>query len=152
MELEQQLKVLIDDAENHGVSPIAIQKAIAPVLKMFAHQLQHLEYYIWQNLEQDWVLTTITNPQLSQTKNVIYAFITAQDAAILRNQADSNLIAKSIPIAHLLFRLISLQQVDSIIFLENSHNLNQGVEIEREHLSELIQQQIQQLNNISHIA
>ena len=50
-----------------------------------------------------------------------------------------------IPVAQLLFRLFSLQQVDSVIFLENSLNLTQGVEIKREQLSLLIKQQIQQL-------
>jgi len=148
MELDRQLKGLIDDAANYGVSPVVIEKAIAPVLKLFANQLQHLEYYVLQNLEEDWVLTTITNPQLKQDKRVIYAFISVRDAAAFGGKTNPDLIAMSIPIAQLLFRLFSLQQVDSIIFLENAQNLNQGIEIEREHLSELIQQQIKQLNNI----
>ncbi len=148
MTLDRQLEVLINDAANYGVPPVVIEKAIAPVLKMFATQLQHLEYYILQNLEEDWVLTTITNPQLQQNKNVIYAFVSVQDAARFSGKSDPNLIAMSIPIAQLLFRLFSLQEVDSIIFLEASHNLSQGVEIEREHLSELIQQQIKQLSSV----
>ncbi|MCC0175752.1 hypothetical protein I4641_02000 [Waterburya agarophytonicola K14] len=148
MELDRQLQVLIDDAASYGVPPVAIKKAIAPVLRLFANKLQHWEYYILQNLENDWVLTTITNPQLKQTKNVIYAFVSVQDAAAFGGKTNPDLIAMPIGIAQLLFRLFSLQQVDSIIFLENSPNFNQGVEIERSHLSELIQQQIQQLNNI----
>lgn len=149
MELDRQLKVLIDDATNYGVNPIVIEKAIAPVLKMFANQLQHLEYYIWQNLEEDWALTTITNPQLQETKNVIYAFVSVKDAARFGGKTDQDLIAMPVPIAQLLFRLFSLLEVDSIIFLENSNDLSQGVEIEREHLGDLIKQQIKQLNNIS---
>ena len=148
MELDRQLQILIDDAADYGVSPVAIEKAIAPVLKMFASQLQHLEYYILQNLEEDWVLTTITNPKSNQNKNVIYGFASVKDAASFSGNINPDLIAMSIPIAQLLFRLFSLQEVDSIIFLENSQNLNQGVEIERQHLLELIQQQIQQLNDI----
>ncbi len=148
MTLDRQLEILINDAADYGVPPVAIEKAIAPVLKMFANQLQHLEYYILQNLEEDWVLTTITNPKSKQNKNVIYAFVSVKDAARFGGKANPDLIAMSIPIAQLLFRLFSLQEVDSIIFLENSQDLNRGVEIEREHLSELIQQQIQQLNNI----
>jgi hypothetical protein len=151
MELNRQLEVLINDAANYGVEPLAIERAIAPVLKLFAAQLQHLHYYILQNLEEDWVLTTISNPQLQpdqQDKRVIYAFVSVQDAAIFGGKANPDLIAMSIPVAQLLFRLFSLQQVDSIIFLENSQNLTQGIEVKREHLSQLIQQQIKQLNNI----
>ena len=149
MELDRQLEVIINDAVNYGVSPIAIEKAIAPVLKMFAQRLQHLEYYVLQNLEDDWVLTTITNPKLRQNKNVIYAFVSVQDAATFSKKTNPDLVAIPIPVAQLLFRLFSLQQVDSIIFMENSSNLERGVQIEREHLSKSIQQQIEQLNNIS---
>lgn len=148
MGLDRQLKELIDDAANYGVPPEAIEQAIAPVLRLFAEQLQHSEYFIWQNLDEDWVLTTIANPKLKQNKNVIYAFVSVKDAMRASGKSDSDLIAASIPIVQLLFRLFSLQEVDSIIFLENSYNLNQGVEIERNHLSQLIQQQIQQLNKI----
>lgn len=143
MKLDRQLEILIEDAANYGVPPVAIKQAIAPVLRSFAEQLQCLEYYILQNIEQDWVLTTIANSQ-SQEKRVIYAFKSLADAASFGGQ--SNLIAMPIPIAQLLFRLFSLQQVDSIIFLEDSLNLDRGVEIERNHLSKLIQQQIKRLN------
>ena len=145
MELDRQLEVLINDAANHGVPPVAIEKAIAPVLKMFASQLQYLQYYVLQNMSEDWVLTTITNAKLKQNKNVIYAFVSVKDAATFSGKTNSDIIAMPIPIAQLLFRLFSLQQVDSIIFLEDSRNLDRGVEIKREHLSKLIQQQIEQL-------
>ena len=153
MELDEQLEVLINDAANHGVPPLVVEQAIAPVLKSFASQLQHLEYYIWQNIEQDWVLTTIANPQLQQDKKVIYAFRSVRDAASFQGKIKPDLIAMPIPIVRLLFRLFSLQQVDSIIFLENSDRLDRGVEIERDRLSKLIQEQIKQLNkNPPHIA
>ena len=70
MDLERQLAELIEDAANYGVPPVVIEKAIAPVLRQFANQLQHSEYYILQNLEQDWVLTTIANPKLKQEKRL----------------------------------------------------------------------------------
>lgn len=145
MELEQQLAELINDATNYGIQPIVIEKAIAPVLEVFACQLQHLEYYVLQNLEEDWVLTTITNPQQSQEKTVIYAFVSVQDAATFQRETNPDLIAMPIPIAQLLFRLFSLQQVDSIIFLENSQNFNHGIEINRNQLLNLIKQQLKQL-------
>lgn len=148
MTLEQQLQLIIHDAANYGVPSSVVEKAIAPVLKVFAEQLQHLEYFVLQNLAEDWVLTTIANPQLQQSKKVIYAFISVQDAATFQGTANADLIAMPIDVVQLLFRLFSLQEVDSIIFLENSPNLNHGVEIERDRLSQLIRQQIEQLGKI----
>ena len=148
MTLEQQLQLIIDDAANYGVPSLVVESAIAPVLKVFAEQLQHLEYFVLQNLAEDWVLTTIANPQLQQSKKVIYGFISVQDAATFQGTANADLIAMPIDVVQLLFRLFSLQEVDSIIFLENSLNLNHGVEIERDRLSQLIRQQIEQLGKI----
>jgi hypothetical protein len=148
MTLEKQLQIIIDDAENYGVPKAVVEKAIAPILKSFAKQLHHLEYYVLQNLGSDWILTTIMNPQLQQEKKVIYGFISVEDAATSQGVANADLIAMPISVAQLLFRLVSLQEVDSIIFLENSQNLNSGVEIERDRLSQLIQQQIEQLRKI----
>ncbi|HEY9771415.1 MAG TPA: hypothetical protein V6C71_23465 [Coleofasciculaceae cyanobacterium] len=148
MNLEQQLEIIIKDAANYGVPTIVIEQAIAPVLKLFADQLQHLEYYVLQNLAEDWVLTTITNPQLKQDKKVIYAFVSVQDAATFQGKINPDLIAMPIFVIQLLFRLFSLQQVDSIIFLEDSQNFNRGTEIKRDRLSELIHQQIKQLGSI----
>jgi len=153
MELDAQLSVLINDAANYGVSPVVIEQAIAPVLKAFASQLQHLEYYVLQNLEESWVITTIANPQLKQQKKVIYAFKSVRDAGFFAGKNQTNTIAMPIEIAQLLWRLFALQQVDSIIFLEDSHNLNRGIEIERNHLLKLIQARIEQLAEIPpHIA
>ena len=145
MNLEQQLEIIIDDAANYGVPTIVVEKAIAPVIKLFAAQLNHLEYYILQNIAEDWVLTTISNPQLEQEKQVIYAFVSVRDAATFQSKINPDLIAMPIPVVQLLFRLFSLQQVDSIIFLEDSHNLDRGVEVKREFLLQLIQQQVEQL-------
>ncbi len=148
MNLEQQLEIIIKDAANYGVPTIVVEQAIAPVLKLFANQLQHREYYVLQNLAEDWVLTTLTNPQLKQDKKVIYAFVSVQDAATFQGKINPDLIAMPISVIQLLFRLFSLQQVDSIIFLEDSQNFNRGTEIKRDRLSELIQQQLKQLGSI----
>ncbi|MGL5836034.1 MAG: hypothetical protein ACRC1Z_22795 [Waterburya sp.] len=148
MTLEKQLQIIIDNADNYGVPRAVVEKAIAPVLKSFAEQLQHLEYYVLQNLESDWVLTTIMNPQLQQEKKVIYGFISVKDAATFQGVANADLIAMPISVVQLLFRLVSLTEVDSIIILENSQNLNSGVEIARDRLMQLIQQQIEQLSKI----
>jgi hypothetical protein len=148
MTLEQQLQLIIDDAANYGVPNAVVEGAIAPVLKSFAEQLQYLEYYVLQNLAEDWVLTTISNHQLQQEKTVIYAFTSVRDAATFQGAANADLIAMPISVIQLLFRLFSLQEVDSIIFFENSLNFDSGVEIKRDRLSQLIRQQIERLRKI----
>ena len=148
MNLEQQLEVIIKDAANYSVPPIVVERAIAPVLGSIATQLKHLEYYILQNLAEDWVLTTISNRKLNREQRVIYAFSSVRDAATFQGKNNPDLIAMPISIVQLLFRLFSLQEVDSIIFLEDSQNLNRGIEIKRELVVGAIEQQIRQLNNI----
>ena len=145
MTLEQQLQLIIDDAANYNVPPIVV-RAIAPVLKSFASQLNNLEYYVLQNLEDEWILTTITNPQLQQDKRVIYAFTSVSDARNFQGKDNPDLLAVPIPVVQLLFRLFSLQQVDSIIFFDEPQNFKRGVEVPREHLSLSIEQQLKLLS------
>ncbi|AFZ34668.1 hypothetical protein Sta7437_1092 [Stanieria cyanosphaera PCC 7437] len=149
MELEQQLQTLTKDAAELGIAPIVIEKAVAPVLKLLAQQLNHLEYFVLQNFSQDWVLITIKNNQeTSQEKRVIYAFTTVKDAATFQGSDDPDILAVPIPVTHLLFELFSVQQIDSIIFFDTPGNLTQAVEIQRDRLDGLIFQQIQQLQQI----
>lgn len=145
MKLDEQLKILTDDAPKYNVPPIVIERAIAPVLRLLAMGLKNYEYYILQNMAEDWILTTLVNPQLKQEKTVIYAFANAKDAAVANQSDSADIFAAPILVTHLLFRLFSLQEVDSVIFLDNSANLNTGVEIKRDRLVTLIQQQMQQL-------
>ncbi len=148
MELERQLQILIDDAAKHGIAPVVIERAIAPVLNLFARQLKHLEYYILQNLDEQWVLFTISDrQQVKPDRQVIYAFPTLQDAGNFQGSKDPSILATAIPVTHILFQLISLKPVESIIFLEQPGNLNAGTRVERNTLQNSIQQQIQNLNN-----
>ena len=149
MDLEEQLRVIVEDAVNYGVPSVVAAKAIAPVLGLFAQQLQHEQYYILQNLEGDWVVTTIANPQIQEEQRVIYAFVSVQDAATFRDLNNPDLVAVPMPIAQLLFRIFALQTIDSLIVLEDSQNLNRGVKIEQKTLAQSIQQQIEQLGNIA---
>lgn len=146
MNLDQQLEIIVKDAANYNVPPVVVERAIAPVLGSIATQLKHLEYYILQNLAEDWVLTTISNRKLNREQRVIYAFSSVRDAAT-QGKTNPDLIAMPISIIQLLFRLFSLQEVDSIVFLEDSQNLNRGVEVKRELIVSAIEQQIRQLNN-----
>ena len=149
MELEQQLQILVNDAAKHGISPLVIEKAIAPVLRLFTQQLKHLEYYILQNLDDQWVLFTLSDRQQVQLEQkVIYAFPSLTDAAAFQGSKDTHILATAIPVTHILFQLLALKPVDSIIFLEQRGNLSVGTKIERDKLNQLIQQQIQSLSNV----
>ncbi|MEC4982722.1 MAG: hypothetical protein SAJ37_10885 [Oscillatoria sp. PMC 1068.18] len=148
MDLEQQISLLIQDAPQYGVSSVAIEQAIAPVLRLFATQLQHLEYYLLQTLADDWILTTLTNrAQPTLEKKVIYAFPTLKDAGDFQVNKDPQIIASSVPVAHILFQVFTLEQVDSVVFVETPGNLTSGKEIRTEDLQKLMMRQIQQLRS-----
>ena len=148
MDLDQQLQILIDDAPNYGVPALVIEKAIAPVLKIFAEQLKFSEYYILQNSREDWVMFNLRNdPQQKFEKTVIYAFTSYQDAILFNQKQDEKIVANSLPTTHILFRLFFIKKIDSIIFFNEVENLNQGIELKREDLQNLIQQQLQKLTN-----
>lgn len=145
MNLDMQIQTLIDEAPQDGVTPRVVA-AIAPGLKLLAENLAHLEYYILQTLEQDWIVTTLSSRDDSGIeKRVIYAFPTLQDvAAGYGSDVDPQAIASAMPVTHILFQLAALEGVDSIIFFETSGNLSQGIEIRRKDIQHLIQVQLQQ--------
>lgn len=143
MNLDKQIQLLIDNAPQDGVTP-GIVAAVAPVLKLLASQFRH-QYYILQNLEQQWVVTTLesrANPNIE--KRVVYAFPSLQDISVGSAGLDPQVVAVPIPVTHVLFQLFALETVDSIIFLEATSDLSNGVEIRREDLQNLIQVQLQQ--------
>jgi len=155
MDLDQQLKILIDNAPKYGVPALVIEKAIAPALKLFAEKLGCSEYYILQNTTEDWVMFNLkNNPQQDFEKTVIYAFTSHQDAIQFNQNQEEEIVANSLPTTHILFRLFSVKKIDSIIFFNEVANLNQGLELRREDLQELIQEQLQKLvkNQVNNIA
>lgn len=146
MDLDQQLQILIQQAPQDGVTPLVMQQAVNPILKLFAQQLQHQEYYVMQTLEQSWVLTTLSNrTKANLSKKVIYAFTTAQDAQNFHNNQDGKLIAIKLPVTHILFQLFTIDKIDSLVFMEKPGDLNQGTEVHRAELHKLIQEQLEQL-------
>ncbi|PPS41278.1 hypothetical protein [Chroococcidiopsis sp. TS-821] len=143
MNLDTQIQLLIDDAPQDGITPKVVA-AIAPGLKLLAEKLHHLQYYIVQSLEQEWVVTTLrSRDELHQEKRVVYAFPTLEDVATAAD-IDPQLIAVPVPITVILFQLIALETVDSIIFFERPGDTTNGVEIRREDMQRLVQVQLQQ--------
>lgn len=144
MNLDRQLQALIDGAPQEEGTAIGVA-AIAPVLKALASQLKSLDYYIFQTLDQEWVMTTLSNrTQPDVEKNVVYAFATLKDASTLQSKPDPQLIAQKVPVIDLLFQLLALDLVDSIVFFDTPGNLASGIEVRRQDLQSLIQTQLQQ--------
>jgi hypothetical protein len=145
MDIDQQLQDLIDNAPQDGTTPVAVE-AIAPALKLVATQLKHQQYYVLQNLAQQWVVTTISNRhQPSLAKNVIYAFAGLKDATTNPYSKDPQILALPVPVMHILFQMLAMKTVDSLIFLDIPGNPNVATEVTRENFQGLIQSHLQNL-------
>jgi hypothetical protein len=146
MSLDEQIQVLIQEAPQDGTTPQLVS-AIVPVLRLFAEQLRHPEYYVLQTLEQNWVLTVVQNQaQPDIQKTILYAFSSLQDVMIANPGAsrDPGLMALPVPVIQILFQLNGMEEVDSVVFLELPGDLNQGIEIQRQQLQVAVQQQLEQ--------
>jgi hypothetical protein len=139
MTIDNQIQLLIDEAPDPSIAQ-AIQ-AIAPLLRDLAIQLKHLEYYILQNLDQGWVITTLSHRQHpEQTRKVVYAYPSLKMASGAKQALqDPNLMAVPYPVISLLFQLVSLKQIDSFIFLDADSPQQQGTEIKQAMIAQLIQ-------------
>ncbi|MEH1903210.1 MAG: hypothetical protein V7L04_17795 [Nostoc sp.] len=148
MDLEAQIQLLIDNAPRDGMTPHLVE-AIAPTLRAIAQKLRYSQYYILQNSEERWVLTTLsnrTNPGLE--KRVIYAFPTIQDVSLIPPAGlDPQMLAKIVPVTHILFQMVALEPVDSIVFLETPGKTTHTVEVRRSEIEKLMQQQLRQLRS-----
>jgi hypothetical protein len=149
MNIEQQIQFLIDHAPQDGATPVLIE-VISPALKLFAENLKHLQYYVLQTLEQNWVMTTLSHrTQPDMSKNVIYAFSTLKDASAGPYAKDPQVIAMPVPVIHILFQMVAMQTIDSIVFFEIPGDLNTGTEVPRQELYTQIQQYLQPFGNTS---
>jgi hypothetical protein len=147
MDLEQQIQDLIDNAPPDGVTPKVIE-AITPVLKLLASQLRHLEYHVFQTLDQGWVLTTLSNrAQPEVEKNVIYAFATLKDAADFQSVSDPQIMAAAVPVTHILFQMLAIDTVTSTVFFDTPGNLAAGIEVRRDDLQQLIRTQLKEIGS-----
>ncbi|WP_089094005.1 hypothetical protein [Nodularia sp. NIES-3585] len=145
MDLQTQIQLLINNAPRDGLTPHLVS-AISPVLISITKRLRHSQYYILQNSEENWVLTTLSNranPGLE--RRVVYAFPTIQDVSLTSPAGlDPQMLAKIVPVTHILFQLVALEPVDSIVFLETPGQTTHTCEIQRSELLNLLQQQMKQ--------
>ncbi|MBK1986886.1 hypothetical protein A0J48_004900 [Sphaerospermopsis aphanizomenoides BCCUSP55] len=142
-DIDAQIQLLIDNAPQDGMTPTLVA-TIAPALRAIAQKLRHPHYYILQNLQDSWVLTTLSNrvnPELE--KRVVYAFPRLQDVSLSSSAGvDPQVVAKAIPVIHILFQLTALEPVDSIVFFETPGTTSNAIEVQRTDLQNLIQQHL----------
>ncbi len=142
MDIEKQIEILIEEAPDQTTGQAI--SLVAPLLKEIAGQLPAQIYYVVQSLGQGWVMTTLRGRQDPKaTKTVIYAYPSLEAAAV--GAADNpQMMALPHPSTHLLFQLLSLKQVDSLIFMQEKGK-GQGIEVPRTMLEQVMRSQLQQL-------
>ena len=152
MDLQAQIQSLIDNAPQDGITPQLVA-AIAPALMQITQKLRATQYYILQNPDGEWVLTTLSNknnPQLQ--KQVIYAYPTLQDVSTTSGVGfDPQMIAAPIGVIEILFQMAALQPVDSIIFFDTPGTTANAVEIKRSLIQSIIESSLQQNRRSSDI-
>ncbi|MEM9922388.1 MAG: hypothetical protein AAF915_01305 [Cyanobacteria bacterium P01_D01_bin.50] len=152
MNLQAQIQSLIEDAPQDGITPQLIA-AIAPALNKIAQKLRFTQYYILQNPEYGWILTTLNNlnnPKLQ--KQVIYAYPTLQDVSTTSGVGlDPQMIAAPIGVIEILFQIMALEPVDSIIFFDTPGTTSNAVEIQRSQVQDVIERSLQQNRRSSDI-
>jgi hypothetical protein len=142
MNIDQQIQQLIEQAPQYGAMVEEIE-LVAPIFQVFANRLQHPQYYILQNLEQNWVFTTLQHrTQAELTKNVVYAYPSLEAVKTGVATLDPDIIALPVSVVQLLFQLLAMEPVDSIIFLDDNQP-NRGAEVSRQDLRQAIAEHVQ---------
>jgi hypothetical protein len=140
MDIDQQLQLLLEEAPQYGISPDQMQMIVA-ILKALASRLQHSQYYILQNLDQNWVMTTLKHRTDTQrTKNVVYAYPSLEAVKASVATSDLQIVALPLPVTQILFQLLAMEPIDSIIFYETPNPDQAGIEISRPMLRSAIEQ------------
>jgi hypothetical protein len=147
MTIDNQIQSLINGAPDPESRSSVM--AIAPILQQFAAKLPQAEYYISQSPQGEWVVTTLQHRQQNVEISVIYAFNNIRD--LQKFEAGGLTLGKAVkmPIVRLLFDLLAYPDLDRIIFLTDSNDLDRGCEILRQDLESAIVAAIQNAANRS---
>ncbi|AFY93936.1 hypothetical protein [Chamaesiphon minutus] len=137
MNLDQQVQALIDGAPD--VESRLSVTAIAPILQQFAATLPHITYYICQSPQGEWVITTLRNQLKPNLEiQVMYAFTSVEDVQKFNSGLLASSLAIEVPVIQLIFYLLAFPEIDRLVFLNDSEDLNKGQEITRDSLEESI--------------
>jgi hypothetical protein len=143
MNLDEQVKKLIDGAPD--VESRKSVKEIAPILQQAAETLPQTAYYICQSPEGESVVTTLRHHRQPDLEiKVIYAFTRTEDISKFDGGSLATESAVEVPVIQLLFYLLAFSEIDRVVFLNNSQNLDIGKEISRQSLEDSIEQKLQQ--------
>ncbi|HEY9824654.1 MAG TPA: hypothetical protein V6D19_04340 [Stenomitos sp.] len=142
MDVAAQVQALVDEAPEDPSVREGVQ-VVASVLSEVAQGLGHAQYYVLQNFQQQWQVTTLQHrSQTDLQKTVIYAYGSLADATRMGQSAE--LMAAPINVVPLLFQFFSIAEVDSLIFIDAPNNPNQVRELEREDLQVLVESRLSQ--------
>ncbi len=142
MDIQTQVQALIDEAPADESLKQGIQ-VVAEVLGQLAQTLGHLQYYVLQNLQNQWQVTTLQHrgqPDLQKT--VLYAYGHLSDATRMGKSED--LIALPIAIVPLLFQFFSFTEVESLLFVDEINNPDQIRELKHQDLQIMVQNALQE--------
>lgn len=143
MNLAEQVTKLIDGAPDPESRKSVLE--IAPILQQVAATLPQTTYYICQSQEGESVITVLKhNRQPELEISVIYAFMNTEDISKFDSGSLTNQSAVEVPVIQLLFYLLAFPEIDRVVFLNNSQNLDIGKEISRQSLEDSIEQKLQQ--------
>lgn len=150
MDLQQQFNNLINEAPKYGVPAPIMELGVVPILKIYGEQLTHQQYYLRQTLNDNLVMTVLTNKDYPEIeKKVIYAFPSLKDADRFQKSEDANVITKAFPTGQILFQMFTMKEVDSIIFVDKPTDLKQTKEINCKDIQNSIQKQLKNLVDMS---
>jgi hypothetical protein len=140
--LDRQVALLVQSTpDEETASAVSL---ITSVLKAIAKNLKYTTYFVVQDIEGGWLLTPLSNhdnPELE--KITIYAYCDRIPANIDRLKLnDETLKCGEYNVIDMLFRLISMKQVDSMVFFDRSTDTQHGIEIGRTDIEELCEKQI----------
>jgi hypothetical protein len=148
MNLPQQVQSLINGAPDLE-SKLSVA-AIAPILQQAAQSLPSLAYYIRQSSQGEWAATVLRHRQQPDLEiRVIYAFTSLEDMSKFGDRQSEPDVAVEIPVIYLLFEMLAMPEIDRVIFLNNSQNLDSGQAITRSELEESIARDLDQRANPS---
>jgi hypothetical protein len=143
MNLAEQVQKLIDGAPDAESRKSVLE--IAPILEQVAATLPQTTYYICQSQQGESVITTLRhNRQPDLEIKVIYAFTRTEDISKFDGGSLATASAVEVPVIQLLFYLLAFPEIDRVVFLNNSQNLDIGKEISRQSLEDSIEQKLQQ--------
>ena len=143
MNLDEQVKKLIDGAPD--LESRNSVREIAPILHQAAETLPQSTYYICQSSTGESTIVTLRHHRQPDLEiKVIYAFIKPEDIGKFDGGSLATESAVEVPVIQLLFYLLAFPEVDRLVFLNNSQNLDLGKEISRQSLEDSIEQRLQQ--------